>query len=165
MDGGSGNVDGGGGSNVDGGLVMDGGGAMDGGSSGAQQLRQYSSRSCWSWGGFGSVRPDAPAHIVAFLEDLDGIADIATSAEVFILGDGGMRYSLGQVGFTSLGDTGCCQRAAKVPITYDDFLAAAQVIDTSTMWGAEAVFRDSAGHTTTATCVNQWRLSSTPIGS
>jgi hypothetical protein len=176
---GSGNGSGsgsGGGSNSDGGLVdagvidaistSDAAVTNDASTGGAALLSQYSSRSCWSWGGFGTVRPDAPAHVLGFLEDPDGVADIATTGEVIILGDGA-QFSLGQRALETLDETTCCRRATKVPITYDDFVAAAQVIDAGAMWGVRVIYRDLAGHTTVAVCDGAagWRLNSTPIGS
>jgi hypothetical protein len=161
-----GNSDAGNGGGGDGGVTLDASVTVDAAMSGAQ-LAQYSSRSCWSWGGFGSVRPDAPAHVIGFLEDADGVADIAMQAEVIILG-AGTQYSLGMRTLEAFGDSGCCQRAMKVPIDYTDFVAAAQVISAgAAMWGVRVIYHDLGGHTTTAVCDGAagWRLNSTPIGS
>ena len=130
-------------------------------------LTQYTSRSCWSWGGFGTVRPDAPAHVIGFVEDVDGVGDIVMQAEVTILGAAGAEFSLGSRTLESLGDTGCCRRTTKVPIDYTDFVAAAQSISADTMWGVRVVYRDLGGHMTSAVCDGAagWRLNSTPIGS
>lgn len=155
-----------GGGGSDAGVTFDASVTVDATMSGAQ-LAQYSSRSCWSWGGFGTVRPDAPAHVIGFLEDADGVADIALQAEVIILG-AGAQYSLGMRTLEPFGDSGCCRRAMKVPIDYTDFVAAAQVISAgSAMWGVRVIYRDLGGHTTMAVCDGAagWRLNSTPIGS
>ncbi|MGE0398156.1 MAG: hypothetical protein AB7T06_15750 [Kofleriaceae bacterium] len=150
---------------IDASVAADANGPSD--SASTSVLTQYSSRSCWSWGGFGTVRPDAPAHVLGYLEDADGVGDIVMQAEVIILGAAGAQFSLGSRALESLGDTGCCRRGVKVPIDYTDFVAAAQAIDADTMWGARVVYRDLGGHTTSAICdgVAGWRLNSTPIGS
>lgn len=130
-------------------------------------LAQYASRICASWGGFGTVRPDAPAHVIGFLDDADGVADIALQAEVVILG-AGAQYSLGMRTLQAYGDAGCCRRAMKVPINYTDFIAAAQVISAgAAMWGVRISYRDLGGHTTSAVCDGAagWRVNATPIGS
>ena len=125
---------------------------------------QYASRSCQSFGGFGAVHPNSPAKLWAFVDDQDGLADLAEVADVIILGDG--TYSLGDRPVESLEDSGCCRRAGQVEITYDDFVAAAGAgIAPDGFWGVQVIFRDLGGNTTSATCTGAagWYLDADPI--
>lgn len=125
---------------------------------------QYADRSCQSFGGFGAVHRNSPAKVWGFIDDQDGLADLATVAEVVIIGDG--TYSLGDRAVTSLQDDGCCQRVGEVVITYDDFVAAAGAgIAPDGFWGVQVNFRDLGGNTTSAICAGAagWYLDADPI--
>jgi hypothetical protein len=125
---------------------------------------QYADRSCQSFGGFGAVHRNSPAKLWGFLDDQDGLADLATVAEVVIVGDG--TYALGDRPVASLQDDGCCRRVGEVVITYDDFVAAAGAgIAPDGFWGVEVTFRDLGGNTTTAICDGGagWYLDADPI--
>lgn len=114
--------------------------------------------SCWSVGGFMAVYHDQPAHIVVTLQDQDGIADIVPTADVVIIGKYGATYAVGPRPLESLGDTGCCETTVKVPISYDDFIAAAQAIQADGFWSAQATFHDHTGTTIVARCDHEWFL-------
>jgi len=115
--------------------------------------------SCWSVGGFMAVYHDQPAHIVVTLQDQDGIADIETTAAVTIVGKYGATYDVGPRPLISLGNTGCCDTTVKVPIYYDDFIAAGQAIGgPDGFWSAYATFRDHTGTSIVARCDDEWFL-------
>jgi hypothetical protein len=140
-------------SGLDGGTL-----APDSGST--HPLTELGMVSCWSVGGFQAVYHDQPADIVVALSDGDGIGDIDTTADVTIIGHDGALYDVGQRPLISLGDTGCCITSVKVPIYYDDFIAAGQAVggpDTE-FWSAYATFRDHGNSTVVARCDDQWFL-------
>jgi hypothetical protein len=167
-DSGGGYRDANGGSDASGSLGPDGGssgpdgGALgpDGGATSTHPLTELGTVSCWSVGGFQAVYHDQPAHIVGTLSDGDGIGDIDTTADVTIIGHYGALYAVGPRPLISLGDSGCCVTSVKVPIYYDDFVAAGQAVgapDTE-FWSAYATFRDHGGSTIVARCDDQWFL-------
>jgi hypothetical protein len=123
-------------------------------------LTELGKVSCWSVGGFQAVYHDEPAHIVVTLSDGDGIADIDTTADVTILGHDGALYDVGPRPLISLGDTGCCVTNVKVPIYYDDFVAAALAVGGSDteFRSAYATFHDHGGSTIVARCDDEWFL-------
>lgn len=144
----------GGSTGLDGGTV-----AIDAASS-THPMTGVGTVSCWSVGGFQAVYHDQPAHIVVTLSDGDGIADIDTTADVTIIGHYGALYTVGPRPLISLGDTGCCVTTVKVPIDYDDFIAAGQAVggpDTQ-FWSAYATFHDHTGASLVARCDNEWFL-------
>ena len=167
-DSGGGDRDASGGSDAGGSLGSDAGSsgpdggtlATDSGATSIHPLTELGTVSCWSVGGFQAVYHDQPAHIVVTLSDGDGIGDIDTTADVNIIGHYGALYDVGPRPLISLGDSGCCETSVKVPIYYDDFVAAGQAVggpDTE-FWSAYATFRDHGGTTVVARCDDEWFL-------
>ena len=141
-------------------LIPDAGVVVPDAATSTHPLTELGSVSCWSVGGFQAVYHDQPAHIVVTLSDGDGIGDIETTANVMVPGHDGALYDVGPRPLISLGDTGCCVTSVKVPIYYDDFIAAAHAVggpDTQ-FWSAYATFRDHGGTTIVAHCDNEWFL-------
>jgi len=160
-DGGSPGTDGGS-PGTDGGSPGTDGGSpgIDAGGTSTHPMTESGTVSCWSVGGFQAVYHDQPAHIVVTLSDGDGIGDIVTTADVTIVGHYGALYQVGQRPLISLGDSGCCETTVKVPIYYDDFVAAGQAVggpDTQ-FWSAYATFHDHGGTSIVARCDDEWFL-------
>ena len=116
-------------------------------------IGQAGDSDCWSDGGFGYVRPDAPGYVVATLYDQDGVDDIVMTADMVIYG--ASNYAVGTSPLISLGQTGCCTITVKAAGTYDDLIETANAVGgppDGEFWGGQATFHDSAGNATTATC-------------
>ena len=116
-------------------------------------ISQAGDSDCWSDGGFGYVRPDAPGYVVATLTDPNGVDDIVMTADMVIYG--ASNYAVGTSPLISLGQTGCCTITVKAAVTYDDLVETANAVGgppDGEFWGGQATFHDSQGNATVATC-------------